>query len=40
MQTGRRNGGNGHILFRGIKIPHTMILENIAVKIKVDRFGF
>jgi hypothetical protein len=40
MQTGLGNGGNGHILFLGIKIPHMMILENIAVKIKVVKFGF
>ena len=40
MPIGQRSGDNGHILFLGIKIPHMMILENIAVKIKVDQFGF
>ena len=40
LQIGLRNGGNGHILFLGIEILHTMILGNIAVKIKVDQFGF
>jgi len=40
MRIGLRNGGNGHILFLGIKILHTMTLENIAVKIKFTKFGF
>jgi hypothetical protein len=40
IRIGLRNGGNGHILFLGIKILHTMILENIAVKIKCTQFGF